>query len=79
MPPSSTNLNSRKFAIIVDAGSSGSRSQIYSWDNEFNDDKYSPQLPNVELGLGRELDHDHVPTGWKVEPGNVFLLQTLGK
>ncbi|TIA90846.1 hypothetical protein E3P99_01391 [Wallemia hederae] len=65
MPPATANRN---YAIIVDAGSSGSRSQIYSWDNSISTEAHAAELPNVELGLGRGVSNDS-PTGWKVEPG----------
>lgn len=61
-------ISTRNYAIIVDAGSSGSRSQIYSWDNSIATEAHAPELPYVELGLGRAVAGDK-PSGWKVEPG----------
>lgn len=76
-PPPSWNV-ARRYAIIVDAGSSGSRMQVYSWKNPLVDRAEREQkgekikiLPTVEKGTweGSGLD-------WqlKVEPG----LSTFG-
>ncbi|KAI0306672.1 nucleoside phosphatase family-domain-containing protein [Multifurca ochricompacta] len=72
MPPPTVAdawLNSRRFGIVVDAGSSGSRLQIYSWrDARAVRDALGPEasrsLPKVEKGTERDEN-------WviKVEPG----------
>jgi golgi apyrase len=65
-------LAARRFGIVIDAGSSGSRLQIYSWKDpravyEQNGEEVAHTLPKVEKGArpGEE---------WmsKIEPG-VFI------
>jgi Golgi apyrase len=74
MPPPTASdpwLAGRRFGIVIDAGSSGSRLQIYSWKDPritSLDDRLLGSLPEVEKGVrGGE--------GWvsKVEPGVSFF------
>jgi Golgi nucleoside diphosphatase len=70
-PPTSTEswLYARRFGIVIDAGSSGSRLQIYSWKDatvvrQLEGEGSYNRLPKVEKGTRN-------PNDWvyKVEPG----------
>ncbi|KAH9005038.1 nucleoside phosphatase family-domain-containing protein [Lactarius hatsudake] len=78
-PPTAADawFNSRRFGIVVDAGSSGSRLQIYSWrDARVVKDTFgaeaSRSLPRV--GKGTERDEDWVI---KAEPGISSFAENL--
>ncbi|KAF5373537.1 hypothetical protein D9758_000906 [Tetrapyrgos nigripes] len=72
MPPptvGNTWLAGRHFGIVIDAGSSGSRVQIYSWKNPIaalhdEGERVAHTLPKVEKGT-----QDGENWSYKVEPG----------
>lgn len=78
-PPTSVDswLASRHFGIVIDAGSSGSRLQIYSWKDartvrEKEGEKVYNSLPTVEKGT--LVGEDWVV---KVEPGSHYYFFRL--
>jgi golgi apyrase len=77
MPPGVVTdpwLSGRNFGIVIDAGSSGSRVQIYSWRNPHTvlyeqGTAVAKTLPKVEKGTKIGEDWVH-----KVEPGALYSL-----
>jgi len=77
-PPTSTDpwLTARRFGIVIDAGSSGSRLQIYSWKDPSvalanGGDTVRHMLPRVEKGV--KAGEDWIT---KVEPGSSEFFPT---
>ncbi|GJJ12382.1 hypothetical protein Clacol_006624 [Clathrus columnatus] len=67
-------LNSRRFAITIDAGSSGSRLQIYSWLHPSANDLSLPKLSVIERGT-----KDPNASVIKIEPGISSFSKTPGE